>query len=121
LAPEIIAREIVEDLQAALEQFGLIESDLTGSYPVSAPENKRQESIKETANLNEPKNPRTAMEKLRTNVDAAQDQLGQGLKVNDPKAQEFFRWFGKEINTVRKAKGKPEIRADGTRGETSDP
>jgi type I restriction enzyme M protein len=40
LAPEIIAREIVEDLQAALEQFGLIESDLTGSYPVAPPENK---------------------------------------------------------------------------------
>jgi type I restriction enzyme M protein len=29
LGPEIVAQEIIEDLQAALEQFSLIESDLT--------------------------------------------------------------------------------------------
>jgi type I restriction enzyme M protein len=33
LPPEIIAEEIVEDLQAALEQFSLIESDLRNSCP----------------------------------------------------------------------------------------
>jgi type I restriction enzyme M protein len=33
LPPEIIAKEIVEDLQAALEQFSLIESDLMNGYP----------------------------------------------------------------------------------------
>jgi type I restriction enzyme M protein len=33
LPPEIIAEEIVEDLQAALEQFSLIESDLSNEYP----------------------------------------------------------------------------------------
>jgi type I restriction enzyme M protein len=33
LPPEIIAQEIVEDLQAALEQFNLIESDLRNGYP----------------------------------------------------------------------------------------
>jgi hypothetical protein len=76
--------------------------------------------MKETAELKEPKDRRTAMDKLQQNVDAAQEQLGRDLKANDPKAQEFSRWFGKEINTVRKAKGKPIIRADGTLGETSD-
>jgi type I restriction enzyme M protein len=29
--PEVIAREIVEDLEAALEQFRLIEADLNGA------------------------------------------------------------------------------------------
>jgi type I restriction enzyme M protein len=32
LPPEVIAEEIVEDLQAALEQFSLIESDLRNGY-----------------------------------------------------------------------------------------
>jgi hypothetical protein len=76
--------------------------------------------MKETAELDEPKDCVTAMDELHQNVDAAQEQLGRDLKANDPKAQEFFRWFGKQINTVRKAKGKPIIRADGTLGETFD-
>jgi hypothetical protein len=117
----VLALEIAEELEAALEQFSLIESDLASSDPASEFANMRQEEVKKAADLNEPQNRSTPMDKLRENVDAAQQQLGRDLKSNDPKAQEFFRWFGKEINTVRKAKGKPEIGADGTLGETSEP
>jgi hypothetical protein len=119
--PHLLASEIVEDLQAALEQFGLIEADLAVSYAVSEPEIMRQEDAKKSAELNEPRNRSTPMDELQKNVDAAQEQLRRDLKANDPKAQEFFRWCGKEINTARKAEGKPEIRADGTLGEASNP
>src|SRR4029077_14162296 len=44
--PHLLASEIVEDLQAALEQFGLIEADLAVSYAVSEPEIMRQEDAK---------------------------------------------------------------------------
>jgi type I restriction enzyme M protein len=36
LPPEVIAQEIVEDLEAALEQFRLIAADLNGSAPAAS-------------------------------------------------------------------------------------
>jgi len=36
--PDIIAQEIVDDLEAALEQFRLIAGDLNGSTDTGAPE-----------------------------------------------------------------------------------
>jgi hypothetical protein len=56
---------------------------------------------------------RKAREKLQQNIDAVHGELEKDLRAGDPKAQEFFDYFGKEINSVRIAEGKRPIRRDG--------
>jgi hypothetical protein len=68
----------------------------------------------ETEDTDEAEAPPRVVDKLEQNVAAVHEKLASDLRAKDPKAQEMFRFLGKDINIARKIQGLPPIREDGT-------